>query len=385
MPHVVGSFAGVQALLHRAEDAAVAVDGFLVYPDLVEFRLRGRTHRLLDEDLAADWPRDARQQRERLERISALTNEAQQDFSLHVLPAAGPGGTFTGAHTCELVDREPEDPVLAPASWAGNVLGGSWIRHFRLSPVPPPSAMTVVIQWPSAGVPSGRAVIDTAALHRAKDEVLKLWPQQPVPGRWHTVATTTPRPTRLGPPAFPGLGRDYDTVPGRPQVVGQLADIRTFRSEVVAGPLGRERYVFVFHGFVCDPEGVQFRMEVAQELPLGRRTPPGQRRDPDAPDASQVEVRVVFSDGTSAVSHQGQRQADAGPAQLSRSGSTWSRARRAGARWQQTDDLRFSLAPLPPAGPVILAVAWPEVGIEETHTVIDGRLLRDAANEAWQL
>jgi hypothetical protein len=230
-----------------------------------------------------------------------------------------------------------------------------------------------------------RAVIDSAALHRAKDEVLMLWPQQLAPGRWHTSANAALPLARLGPPALPGPDGEHGTLAGRRQLVGQLADVRAVRSEVIDGPLGREGYVFVFHGFVCDPESVQFRMEVAQELPLGRRSPRGKSRDRHDPHARQVEVRVVFSDGTSATSSYRHGQAAAGTATLSRSGLVSGRSRRLDAWWQQTDDLRFSLAPLPPAGPLILSVAWPEVGIEESHTVIDAGLLRQTADQAWQL
>lgn len=49
--------------------------------------------------------------------------------------------------------------------------------------------------------------------------------------------------------------------------------------------------------------------------------------------------------------------------------------------WQQ----QYWLWPLPPPGPVTFAVAWPEQGIPEATTQIDGAVFRAAAAEAIQL
>ncbi len=46
---------------------------------------------------------------------------------------------------------------------------------------------------------------------------------------------------------------------------------------------------------------------------------------------------------------------------------------------------RYWLWPLPPPGPVTFALAWPELGVEETTTEIEGAVFRAAAEEAQKL
>jgi hypothetical protein len=48
-------------------------------------------------------------------------------------------------------------------------------------------------------------------------------------------------------------------------------------------------------------------------------------------------------------------------------------------------DQGFWVAPLPPAGPVTVVVAWPGFGVEETHTVLAGGALRAAAANSQTL
>lgn len=105
--------------------------------------------------------------------------------------------------------------------------------------------------------------------------------------------------------------------------------------------------------------------------------PTGQSAWGPRPDGKQFLLGVEFADGRTATNQQ-QRGLDVPDDQPTlRAGS--------GSSGNGASSAQFYLTPLPPAGPVILVVAWPAFGITETRVELDGASIRDAASQTVTL
>ena len=99
----------------------------------------------------------------------------------------------------------------------------------------------------------------------------------------------------------------------------------------------------------------------------------GWRREPN----EGLRLGVMYADGRRAAAPGGfpppGDDADAGRLVLHENG---------GGRSARTWDGDFWVSPLPPEGPVIFVVSWPEQGVTETRAELDGATIREAARRA---
>ena len=99
----------------------------------------------------------------------------------------------------------------------------------------------------------------------------------------------------------------------------------------------------------------------------------GRRREPNA----GLRLGVMFADGRRGAAPGGRPRldddADAGRLVLLENG---------GGGSARTWDGNFWVSPLAPDGPVTFVVSWPEHGVAETRTELDGAAIREAAGRA---
>ncbi len=116
----------------------------------------------------------------------------------------------------------------------------------------------------------------------------------------------------------------------------------------------------------------------AGKMRPGRGTPAcfwrhGRRREPNA----GLRLGVMFADGRRAAAPGARPRpgddAGAGRLVLMENG---------GGGSARTWDGNFWVSPLPPDGPVTFVVSWPERGVAETRTELDGAAIREAAGRA---
>jgi hypothetical protein len=82
----------------------------------------------------------------------------------------GSKATNTGAYLSWDEDREqPSAPVLSGRSGAG--WADTWLHHFWIWPLPPPGKLEFVCEWPDAGIPLVRTVLDADPILEAAERV----------------------------------------------------------------------------------------------------------------------------------------------------------------------------------------------------------------------
>jgi hypothetical protein len=73
----------------------------------------------------------------------------------------------------------PDDQQLVLVQQGGGGGDQSVDQTYWVSPVPPDGPVTVVLAWPSFGIPESRTVLDGTAIRAAAERSQPLWPPQP--------------------------------------------------------------------------------------------------------------------------------------------------------------------------------------------------------------
>lgn len=147
-------------------------------------------------------------------------------------------------------------------------------------------------------------------------------------------------------------------------VLGRPVDLQAvlYRSATMA---------VVADAFRAYPTGVQFRVGVVVHHRAFAGRPPSALPDPFD---GGLRIAVAFADGRRALLHGGGRTT-AGPVLAMTGGSGGGLA----------SELRMWLHPLPPPGPLTLAVKWDEGGVPETAVEVDAGPVVTAAAQAEEL
>lgn len=177
-PH--GMLPGVAALelvLARAERAAVYVGRCAVYSTGFELELRVLVR---DDDLDPSLNGiyhhpGGRSTYEEMLRFGIEFSDGRR--------ATNVGGSWPGAD-------EPQGPVLLGMGGGGG--GGSWRQDFWVWPLPPPGQVSLVCEWPAAGIELCRTEFDADVLLEAGKRARRLFADQPTSHRgstWSSVRT----------------------------------------------------------------------------------------------------------------------------------------------------------------------------------------------------
>lgn len=125
---------------------------------------------------------------------------------------------------------------------------------------------------------------------------------------------------------------------------------------------------------VVGPRSAALVLTVVAKDPLDGPRPHGDLRG--------LRFGVGFADGRRAVADHPPRGHTRPEGDAQREIALWPRGGTGGRRRHEQ---RHILWPLPPAGPLTLALAWPQQGIGETTAAVDSALLREAASRVVEL
>lgn len=171
--NVAGRAADIGRALVRSPNVAIVADAFVAYPSGVEFRMVVRS-RQTNYDLDAFFP---------------ASRHPGTDASSDVLRV---GVQFSdGAKASHLrfasfrrtEDGAPAEPVLSLGGGGGG--GRKWAATFWLWPLPPAGPLTLVVEWPSQGIPETRVELSADPLQAAAKDAVELWADdrpEPPPG-----------------------------------------------------------------------------------------------------------------------------------------------------------------------------------------------------------
>ncbi|GAA2616028.1 hypothetical protein [Paractinoplanes durhamensis] len=175
--------AGLSAVLGRTEDTAVGLSGVEVFSGGFRFTLAVRLRRARPETshggllalVGSHHPHHSPALEDRL-LLGIEYADGSRASTLHDTRRDGPS----------------EDPGLMIVSTSGG--GGDLTvdQEYWVSPLPPEGPVTVVLAWPSFGIPETRTVLDGAAIRAAAERSQLLWPPQPP--EEPTMPEPSPRP-----------------------------------------------------------------------------------------------------------------------------------------------------------------------------------------------
>ena len=95
--------------------------------------------------------------------------------------ADGSKATNTGTRSPNFApDAHPSGPVLQQRGGGGG--GRNWRQTMWIWPLPPPGALTLVVEWPAAGVPLTRHEIDAGLILEAAARSQVIFPDEDTPG-----------------------------------------------------------------------------------------------------------------------------------------------------------------------------------------------------------
>jgi hypothetical protein len=153
-------------LLVRSDEVAVALGGFVAYPEGVEFAFAVRRRRVDDDDDWLDVQMHGRRRGRELPpeflRFGVELSDGRKATNLR------------GWHThVEQGEHTPDGPILIERG--GNGGATHLDQRYWLWPLPPPGRLSFVAEWPSQGVALTRADIDAAPIIEASTRATTLW------------------------------------------------------------------------------------------------------------------------------------------------------------------------------------------------------------------
>lgn len=166
----------VRELLVRTDDLAIALLGVVAYSSGLELEVELRRRHEPEQPDPLHLQMHARQSRggeiaPELLRFGVQFADGRKATNL---------GGFPRPH-----DEEPKEPLLMDRGGGGG--GRRWSFRYWLWPLPPRGTLTVVVEWPAAGVELTRVELDAAPMLDAAESVDALWPDEPTPGPWVRV------------------------------------------------------------------------------------------------------------------------------------------------------------------------------------------------------
>ena len=165
---------------------AVCLSGMSVYPTGFEIDLLV----LAAEDVGADMHDIFHRVRRRTE-----SEEIPPDLLRFGVQFAD-GSKTTNLSGFHAGDGPPSGPVMVPRGGSGG--GDSWRQTVWVWPLPPPGAVSVVVEWPAFDIPFTREQIDAQEILDAAARAQVLFPDEDLP-EWQ------PDVKRGGPPS-PSVG-----------------------------------------------------------------------------------------------------------------------------------------------------------------------------------
>jgi hypothetical protein len=177
-PNVIPGMAPLAAILARTEETAVAVTGIRAYPSGFGFTLDLRLRGGVPRDMRMHWP---------LAGMFDHPRGLPADTLLRLTIEFADGRSVSNAdpRTARPGEPDPDRPMLSDApgtSWgADEWYPDAWglAMQYRVRPLPPPGPLAFTCTWPARGIPASRLEVDGAAIRRAADAAVTLWPDDP--------------------------------------------------------------------------------------------------------------------------------------------------------------------------------------------------------------
>lgn len=179
-PHgVLPGVAALELVLASNERAAVYIGRCSAYPSGLELEVRVLVRGDdLDPSLNGVYHRPGR----------GSTFEEMLRFGIEFSDgrkATNVDGPWPGAD-------QPQSPVLWGMGGGGG--GGRWRQDFWLWPLPPPGMVTLVCEWPAAGLALARHEVDVKILLEAAARARKVFPDEPTSqagGTWSSFGAAS--------------------------------------------------------------------------------------------------------------------------------------------------------------------------------------------------
>lgn len=158
-----------RAALVRTDDVVLLLDGFLAYPNGVEFRLLGAIRPVGSvsplSEIAA-WSQSHR---------AAKTPDGQlTDDFMRLAIIFGDGTEWTNVGWRPVFGRDaPADRMVIERGGHGD--DRSFENRWWIWPLPPPGPIAFVCSWPARGIDDARAVIDGDEIRACAADAEVLW------------------------------------------------------------------------------------------------------------------------------------------------------------------------------------------------------------------